>query len=645
MADETAKHTDHVKEFYRTGKLPKPTPGNAQEIAEIGYALFKHCQDKYRQWWKAGDEDRRYYRGENPNKKPTYKSNVFDPEIAVVVDTMRPRIIDSIAQADILPVEGEQADQAMALGQRIEFAERLSGMRKQKKTIVNDVLTEGGSIIKMFSNVSAHRLRPRRVMREPEADSFDTANYIIDHVLTTVADTVIEFGKKAKKLKATFREFEADEGAPSGPPSVGSSSIMTTSFAPVGETSPINRYASTQYTEDFMAAERVLRIELWVRDKTTRKEPAEIFENERSGAKMATKFYDVPVYPHGRVINFGVGVNEDGTDKDGKSNVMLLMDRENQFKRLYEQTGRFPFVEILAYPTNEVWSQSVIRPLIPLQNALNDAWNQTLDNVGVVNSPKKIIHGQAGIKEGQLKNKPNEEVILPEGSDLPPDQAMVWSKIPPVVQHMIPVIREIKDAMRNASGVRDVSRGETPGSVTAASAIHLLQVRAENRTLLRAEDISDGMEQVKEGLAYVAQDFDQDVMQIPDDSRDSEEQFTKYDPAKSKNITIRVVGVRRKGTAEVVEILQAVAQIETTTGLGELVLMYDEDPRMHKLFLDLKAKKDEAAQAAAKAEADAEHAKAFAVEGVRADATVQAAKIAAEATKASAASRKSNEKG
>ena len=645
MADETVKQTDHVKEFYRTGKLPRPTAGNAQEIAEIVYALFKHCKDKYQVWWKAGDEDRRYYRGENSTKKPTYKSNVFDPEIAVVVDTMRPRVIDSIAQADILPVDGEQAEAAMALSQRVEFAERLSRMRKQKKTIVNDVLIEGGTIIKLFSDVTAHRLKPRRVMREPEADSFDTANYIIDHKLTTVADTVIEFGKKAKKLKATFREFEADEGAPTGPPSVGSSSIMTTSFAPVGETSPINRYASTQYAEDFTAAERVLRIEMWVRDKTTVKVPAEAFQNERSGAEIATEFIDVPVYPHGRVINIGVGVNEDGTDKDGKSNVMLLMDRENQFKRLYEQTGRFPFVEILAYPTDDVWSQSVIRPLIPLQNALNDAWNQTLDNVTVVNNPKQVIHGQAGIKKGQLKNKPNEEIILPEGSDLPVNQALIWSQIPPVVQHMILVIREIKDAMRNASGVRDVSRGETPGSVTAASAIHLLQVRAENRTLLRAEDISDGMEQVKEGLAYTAQDFDEGMMRIPDDSRDSEKQFTEYDSDKSRQITIRVVGVRRKGTAEVVEILQAVAQIETTTGLGELVLMYDEDPRMHQLYIQLKETRQKAAEEQEKANANAQLAEKLAIEGVRARGTVDAAKVAAEATKEAAANRKSNEKG
>lgn len=563
---------DSLKEVQRTGSLPKVD--KPDDVALAVYQLYRHMSEAYAPWYEIRNEDNRYYRGEQLKKKPRHKSNVVDNEMKSLVDTSKSQITDAISDADILSLQEGDIDSAKALGQRIEFAERMCELKDNRSKIVHKILVDGGTYVKMNSDVSAYHIGSRRIMREPEASCFDEAHYYMDQVLSSAGNTIKKFGDAAKKLIPQDTELESEKNEPVGPPGVVGGSASTT-FAPVGQTSPVHRYVTSEYDAEFKKADRILRLELWIRDNSTESVDGEA---------------DVEIYPEGRIVNVAVSAKDDGTPEEDP-NLTVLMDRPNIFKKLYQNTGRFPFEEFLCYDTDDLWSQSIIRPVKPLQDKLNDVWNKISDNADVVINPKMITTRAAGITKTKLTNETGQVIILPLDCGLLPRDAVHWTNIPSIVHHLLPIVHELKDAIRDASGVLDVTRGEKPGGVTAASAINLLQVKADNRMLMAGVAISRGFKRIKESLAYIAQDFDDDMLEIPNESMTDKQEFTSYDPEDTRDTLIRVVGVRRKSMSELMQLLIGVAEVEQKTGMGELVLMYAEDPRLHDMYVKLKNEK------------------------------------------------------
>jgi hypothetical protein len=593
---------DLLQEAQRNAALPPAS--KPDDVALTVFALYEHAIEAYKPWYAVNDEDREFYKGNQAPKKPKLKSNIVDNEIRSAIDTMQPKILDSIGEADLSPITEDDVEPVKALNERIKYAMRECKLVAGRKKVVKDVLRDGGAIIKADSSVSARQIDWRRIVREPEASSFNDAFYIIDQVLETYADTVEQFGRRAKGVATQTEPIEGNKDITVGPPK-DSGTALTLTSAPVNATTPATRYIYNMTGNEFTKAERVLRLECWIRDKSKHKVTD---ENGEEIEKL--------VYPHGRVVNVAVSANKEGIPERGTSHtpeVITLRDRPNPFETLYKMTakydengkeiqpGRFPITLILCYDAEEenVWGLSAIRPVIPLQKKLNFVWNQLFDNTDVVVNPPKIVSGMAGVKKGDIKGVPNEVIILNPGNELDVNKAMQFVSIPSVVQHLVPVIHELKDAIRSVLGVMDVTRGETPGAVTAASAIHLLQVKADNRLLLGGARISDGYKEVAENLAYIAQDFDAEPMEIPDESYDEDKKFTQYDPETVRGKKLRVTGERRMTIGEIIEILTAGVQMEVNfPGAMKLILMHADDPRLHSLYLQISKQNTQDAAAA-----------------------------------------------
>lgn len=576
--------TNALERVQRDGSLS--SENDPDEVALEVYALYEHAKDAMRGWHRAADRDKRYFRGEQLGKRPEFEETIVENEMLSIIETMKPGIVNAIDKVGLIPVRDDDMGATSALNERIRFALKLCGFDRQKKKIVHNMLVDGGANIKLFDDVSAVRIDPRRLLREPEGDSFDSSHYIIDQVLATVGETVATFGKKAKVLKGSFQNIEANADLPTGPLTpAGTDTGMEIAMAPVNQSAPVLRYAYEVSGSDFNKSKRVLRLEIWIRDRST----------DKNGK---------PKYPHGRVVNVGVGADEDGRVSHGKRpDLIVMMDRPNAFTKLYEGTerkdrngvvtqhGRFPFVQVLAFDDDDLWAPSIISQIIPLQDALNDTWNGMATNVKAVNSPKRIIHGLSGIEEGDLTNAPGEEVILDKTCPIDPANAIIYTAIPPIVHHLLPMRAAIKDAIRDVSGIMDVTRGEKPGSVTAASAIGMLTEKADSRIVMRGEDVSEAYEKVVEGLAYIAQEFDDGDLLIPNDNLDDKEDFSFYDPEASRDAAFNVVGVRRKSASEIIEIMMAAGQIEAESGMGEMVLENDNDPTLRKRYIAMKQAK------------------------------------------------------
>ncbi len=599
QGDERVKSL--LQEAHRKAALPPAT--DPDSVALTVFALFEHAIQPYKPWYAVNNEDREYYKGNQSRKKPKDKSNVVDNETQAAIDTMQPRILDSIGESDLNPLVSDDVDAVESLNQRVKYAKRQCGLISGRKKVVKDVLEDGGAIVKCFSSVIARQIDWRRVVREPESASFNESLYIIDQVLESYADTVHSFGRKAKDAATDTRVIEANEDLATGPPHSDSGTSLTLASAPVNESSPVTRYTYDMTGSEFERAERVLRLEIWIHDKTT-KGKLDTYENSRSGAENYEE-YQEPLYPHGRVVNVVIAADKDGMpvkSNYGTPQAITLRDRPNPLVTLYEMTsikddsgkgiipGRFPFTQIMCYDADfeNVWGLSAVRRIMPLQKKLNEQWNQLFDNISITNNPTRYYSGYAGIKKGSIKGKSGEVVILAPGNDLDINKIVKYGEIPPIAQHIIPVIREIKDAIRNVSGVLDVSRGEKPGGVTAASAITALQVKADDKMLLNGARVSDGYKEVTENLCYIAQDFDREIMEYPDESYDSDEDFIEHDPEAVRNKKVRVTGERRMTIGEILQVLEGGVKMEEVfPGAMKMILMHADDPRLRSIYLKM----------------------------------------------------------
>ena len=592
MPDKKENTSEYaLKQVQTTNTLPS---AGSSDVGVAVLALYDYAKEAYLRWWKAGNIDREYYRGEQLGKIPKFKSKIVDNQMIPVVNTMKPNIIDNLFGVDIGATRKDDIERAKELNQRVKFAKKSSHFEQEINPIIHNVLVDGGAILKCFESVTVHQIDSRRVMREPESDDFNSSLYIIDTTLATVGAVIDEFGKKAKDLEASESELEGNVEAPKGPSAPGddSSSVISTTHAPIEGTSPVLRYSGRVSSDSFTKSDRVRLIELWIHDQS----------KDKAGKLN---------YPHGRVVNIGVGMKSGARTNPESPEVVVLLDRPNQFETLYEKTkhltenerGRFPFVQILCYPTSDIWSDGVIRQLRPLQDGLNRLWNRMMDNIEAVIDPKKIISAQSGLKSKQMTNAPGEEIYLPASYIGSARDAIVFTEIPPIINQMMPTIDKIKDTIREVSGVLDVTRGERPGGVTAASAIKLLQIKADNQTLLTGNDISQKLAEVDENLGYIAQDFDEEQMEFPDESVRDREEFIDYDPQNTKDLTIRVMAKPKLGAAEIIEIVMAVAQAEEMLpGSGEMILTDDRYFELRDLFLEAQKQRQIAGEQAKKDE-------------------------------------------
>lgn len=595
------KESENLREkILSTGELP---PKGDDNVGHAVKELWEWGQSRIDSFHKVIDLCRRYYRGEQrpvnvPGDMPSYEN-----EIHSIIETMKPKIVDSISDVSLVAVKEEDQEQGESLNQRVQTALRLSNYKEQLPDIVQDLLVDGGVVIGGFADVTMSKIGSKRVI--PLGDDWDSGIGIVDQILMTKADVIESFGSKGKRLAAIYEKLPTEEGSPEGAPQAS----MTTrtgfeggSITPIGEDSPVWRYPVEMLSTDMPKAQKVMVLGLWARDKATKNVKRSIPVIHETGEKALDEngeplYTNVDekelVYPYGRLIYVGVGLDDKESPLSADSSeTVVLRDGPNPFPKLFANTGRFPFVFIPCYSIGAIWGMSAVVNLIPMQDSLNALWVKLLQNVRFVVKRRAIVHGRSGIKDGTLTDAENEVVFLNEKCPLHPRDAIYYPEVQPIVNEIMVCMSGTKDTMRDISGVLDVVRGGTEPGVHAGIAIQLLQAKADNRILLKAQRISNGMMRVAEMLAYIAQDKDEGSMTIPD-STGKEREFVEYNADETRDIGFQVIGSRRKSIQEIAGLLQLVADLEAKGISGELVIRYDDDPRMLELWLDLKKEREQ----------------------------------------------------
>lgn len=179
------------------------------------------------------------------------------------------------------------------------------------------------------------------------------------------------------------------------------------------------------------------------------------------------------------------------------NHIVLEESREVLKDKKLQRRDMFPFVAIPCYTQRGTgWGQGDVELLIPTQDLINDLDDQIRMNARLMGNPQIVVGRGAGKGFDMRKwtNKP--------GLRIP----MVDSNAFNVIQG-VPVSRDVPQRREKAfeeaniiSGRPDVSRGEAPGGITAASAIMALQQAGQKTTLHKAKMWKVGWKNVLELL-------------------------------------------------------------------------------------------------------------------------------------------------
>lgn len=293
--------------------------------------------------------------------------------------------------------------------------------------------------------------------------------------------------------------------------------------------------------------------------------------------------------------------------------------------------GKIPFQKYNNYIlSREFWGISEVEQLESPQNIFNKILSFTLDAMTLMGNPVWIVDSGSGVATENLTGEPGLIVEKEPGTEVRREQA------PSIHPSFLTVLNQLESWFNNVSGTQDVSRGQTPGSVTAASAIEALQDAAKTRIRQKMRNLDLYLREVGDQWQARVFQFYSVPKVVRITGRDDVSKFFKMSVEKDKETGERVATIQEfmepneerdgdliPGTVRKL-IIKGFFDTKTTTGsalpfaiadrenkaLGlfdrgildaEEVLNIVDFPNKEKILLRLKEREEAAAQAEAQA--------------------------------------------
>lgn len=169
--------------------------------------------------------------------------------------------------------------------------------------------------------------------------------------------------------------------------------------------------------------------------------------------------------------------------------------------------GEYPFIKFNHIQSGQFYGTSVIEDLIPLQREYNRTRSQIIEAKNLMAKPK-LIGPKGAIDAAKVTSEPGQYIGYEPG--LGEVKPLLMQNLPPFVADEIErILRDMDDI----SGQHEISRGNTPSQVTAATAISYLQEQDDTLLAEILAGIEYGMACLGEHiLSYVIDYWDQERM-------------------------------------------------------------------------------------------------------------------------------------
>ena len=201
------------------------------------------------------------------------------------------------------------------------------------------------------------------------------------------------------------------------------------------------------------AIQKTLVITAYLKPDET--EEIDIEEQDEAGETVVNRVTK-KVYPFGRILKIASGI--------------LLSEEELQ------TSGNFPFIKYINYMLpREFFGVSEVEQLESPQRAFNKILNASLEILNTMGNPIWVISTDSGINARKLVNRTGLVVEKEPGSEASRQEGVQLSPT------ALSLIDRLESWFNGVAGSQDVSRGEAPKSVTAASAIEQLMDASRTR--------------------------------------------------------------------------------------------------------------------------------------------------------------------
>jgi len=230
---------------------------------------------------------------------------------------------------------------------------------------------------------------------------------------------------------------------------------------------------------DLESKDEALELTLYIHDTEFVEE--EVKGTNKDTGDVESAFLQKLKYPNGRKIVTVSGVLcEDGP--------------------LPYEDKKFPYLRLTNYiDPRQYWGISEIEQLESPQKMFNKLISFTLDVLTLMGNPIWVVDTNSGIDTDNLFNRPGLIVEKEPGSEVRREEGV---QLQPYVLNLI---NEVKLWFDDVSGSNDVSRGQRPEGVTAASAITALQDAQQTRTRQKSRNLDAFLQDM--GKMYASRVF------------------------------------------------------------------------------------------------------------------------------------------
>jgi hypothetical protein len=160
--------------------------------------------------------------------------------------------------------------------------------------------------------------------------------------------------------------------------------------------------------------------------------------------------------------------------------------------------GKFPFSKFDHIPAGKFYSTSSVEDLIPLQKEYNRTRGQIIEAKNRMAKPQ-LIAPRGSVDPSKITSEPGQVILYTPGFN--PPQPLPLQALPQyVTQELDRIITDWNDI----SGQHEVTHGQIPPGVTAATAISYLQERDESKLSPTFDSLEEGIEKTAQiALSYV----------------------------------------------------------------------------------------------------------------------------------------------
>lgn len=150
----------------------------------------------------------------------------------------------------------------------------------------------------------------------------------------------------------------------------------------------------------------------------------------------------------------------------------------------------FPFAKLDAVQSGKFYATSVIEDVIPIQREYNRTRSQIIEAKNLMSKPK-LLAPRGSINPNQITSEPGQVILYQPGFDKPTPMPM-----PPMPSHVMNEIQQLQQDMDDVSGQHEISRGQNPSQVTAATALSYLQEQDDTKLSDTIASLEEGVEKL-----------------------------------------------------------------------------------------------------------------------------------------------------